>query len=164
MRTGSLFNTSSRVLCQRNSHRGSENSWARARHEDWPGGLMAGFQVADVHKSTGWAGICTGFAACLQGRGGLGLWKERGRDGAWVCTGNVANCDAGIRAVQGCRELSTGKWPVFRKRMRGMPSKYKILWFVVDIHHRERYFFICGCNQTVTRHGVTTRRKTDQAV
>jgi hypothetical protein len=25
-----------------------------------------------------------------------------------------------------------------------MTSEYNILWFVVDMHHRERYFFICG--------------------
>jgi hypothetical protein len=26
-----------------------------------------------------------------------------------------------------------------------MSTKYKILWFVVDMYHREGYFFICGC-------------------
>jgi len=31
-----------------------------------------------------------------------------------------------------------------------MHIKYKILWFGVDMHHRERYFFICGCKQIVT--------------
>jgi hypothetical protein len=35
--------------------------------------------------------------------------------------------------------------PVFSKKVQGMAAKYKILWFVVDMHHRERYFFICGC-------------------
>jgi hypothetical protein len=40
-----------------------------------------------------------------------------------------------------------------------MLLKYKILWFVVDMYHRERYFFICGCEQTVTRTGVKTRRQ-----
>jgi hypothetical protein len=39
--------------------------------------------------------------------------------------------------------------PVFRKEMPGMATKYKILWFVVDMYHRQRYFFICGCNRTV---------------
>jgi hypothetical protein len=34
---------------------------------------------------------------------------------------------------------------VFRDRIREMLEKYKILWFVVDLYHRERYFFICGC-------------------
>jgi len=35
--------------------------------------------------------------------------------------------------------------PVFRNKVQGMTGKYKILWFVVDMYHRERYFFICGC-------------------
>jgi len=35
--------------------------------------------------------------------------------------------------------------PVFSKKVPGMLLKYKILWFVVDMYHRERYFFICGC-------------------
>ena len=33
---------------------------------------------------------------------------------------------------------------LFRLQMRCLTLKYKILWFVVDIPHRERYFFICG--------------------
>jgi hypothetical protein len=40
---------------------------------------------------------------------------------------------------------------VFRDQVREIPTKYKILWFVVDMHHRQRYFFICGCNRTVTK-------------
>ena len=35
--------------------------------------------------------------------------------------------------------------------MRDLHIKYKILWFCVDTHHRQRYFFICGCKQTVTK-------------
>jgi hypothetical protein len=42
--------------------------------------------------------------------------------------------------------------------MQEMHIKYKILWFCVDTHHRERYFFICGCKQTVNKSGVTCRR------
>jgi hypothetical protein len=38
--------------------------------------------------------------------------------------------------------------------MPGMPTKYKILWFVVDMHHRQRYFFICGCKRTVKKPGA----------
>jgi hypothetical protein len=38
-----------------------------------------------------------------------------------------------------------------------MTTKYKILWFVVDMYHRQRYFFICGCKQTVTFPAVKTR-------
>jgi len=48
---------------------------------------------------------------------------------------------------------------VFRKRMRGMQRKYKILWFVVDLYHRQRYFFICGCKRIVTKPGVANRRQ-----
>jgi len=32
-----------------------------------------------------------------------------------------------------------------------MHTKYNILWFLVDMHHRERYFFICGCKRIVTK-------------
>ena len=39
--------------------------------------------------------------------------------------------------------------PVFRKHMPGMRTKYNMLWFVVDMHHRQRYFFICGFKQIV---------------
>jgi hypothetical protein len=39
-----------------------------------------------------------------------------------------------------------------------MSTKYKILWFVVDMYHRERYFFICGCKQTLMKAGVKRRR------
>jgi hypothetical protein len=39
-----------------------------------------------------------------------------------------------------------------------MTTKYKILWFVLDMYHRQRYFFICGCNQTVTFPAVKDRR------
>jgi hypothetical protein len=38
-----------------------------------------------------------------------------------------------------------------------MRTKYKILWFVVDMHNRQGYFFICGCKQIVTKPGVTSR-------
>jgi hypothetical protein len=44
--------------------------------------------------------------------------------------------------------------PLFSEEMRGMRTKYKMLWFVVDIHHRQRYFFICGLKRTVTCLGV----------
>jgi hypothetical protein len=46
--------------------------------------------------------------------------------------------------------------------MEGMPqmtTKYKILWFVVDMHHRQRYFFICGCKRIVTLAGLKDRRR-----
>jgi hypothetical protein len=35
-----------------------------------------------------------------------------------------------------------------------MATKYKILWFVVDMYHRQRYFFICGCKRIVMDSGV----------
>jgi hypothetical protein len=41
-----------------------------------------------------------------------------------------------------------------------MSLKYKILWFVLDFYHRERYFFICGCNQIEMKTGVKSRRQT----
>jgi len=39
-----------------------------------------------------------------------------------------------------------------------MRTKYKILWFAVDMHHRQRYFFICGCKRIVTLPGLRNRR------
>jgi hypothetical protein len=30
-------------------------------------------------------------------------------------------------------------------------TKYYILWFVLDLHHRQRYFCICGCYETMTQ-------------
>ena len=42
-------------------------------------------------------------------------------------------------------ELSTGKGQYLAGWMRGTQTKYKILWFLVDTYHRQRYFFICGC-------------------
>ena len=47
--------------------------------------------------------------------------------------------------------------PLFRKDVRGMRTKYKMLWFVVDMYHRQRYFFICGFKQIVTILSVRTR-------
>jgi hypothetical protein len=40
---------------------------------------------------------------------------------------------------------------VFREQVRETPTKYKMLWFVVDTYHGQRYFFICGCKLTVTK-------------
>ncbi len=40
-----------------------------------------------------------------------------------------------------------------------MYAEYKILWFLVDMYHRQRYFFICGCNRIVTNIGVKNRRQ-----
>jgi hypothetical protein len=34
-----------------------------------------------------------------------------------------------------------------------------MLWFVVDLYHRQRYFFICGCKRIVTKRGVKNRRQ-----
>jgi len=34
---------------------------------------------------------------------------------------------------------------LFRKLIPQTQTKYKMLWFFVDKHNRERYFFICGC-------------------
>ena len=46
-------------------------------------------------------------------------------------------------------------------RMCAMYTKitweYNILWFVVDMHHRERYFFICGPEQIVVKSGLRSR-------
>jgi hypothetical protein len=48
---------------------------------------------------------------------------------------------------------------MFSNGMQGTQRKYKILWFVVDMHHRQRYFFICDCKQIVTKPGVNCRRE-----
>jgi hypothetical protein len=52
--------------------------------------------------------------------------------------------------------------PLFANQMREMKRKYKILWFVVDIHNRERYFFICGCKRIVTNSGLMSLRQSAQ--
>jgi hypothetical protein len=38
-----------------------------------------------------------------------------------------------------------------------MSAEYNILWFVVDMYHRERYFFICGPKQNVVKSGLRSR-------
>jgi hypothetical protein len=40
---------------------------------------------------------------------------------------------------------------VFREQVRETPTKYKMLWFVVDTYHRQRYFFICGFKRIVMK-------------
>jgi hypothetical protein len=40
---------------------------------------------------------------------------------------------------------------VFSEQVREIPTKYKMLWFVVDTYHGQRYFFICGLKRIVTR-------------
>ena len=35
-----------------------------------------------------------------------------------------------------------------------MRVKYKMLWFALDLHHRQRYFSICGCKRIVMFPGV----------
>jgi hypothetical protein len=53
---------------------------------------------------------------------------------------------------------------MFSNGMQGTQRKYKILWFVVDMHHRQRYFFICDCKRIVTKLGVKSRRKVAEEV
>jgi hypothetical protein len=43
--------------------------------------------------------------------------------------------------------------------MLGRQTKYKIWWFVVDLYHRQRYFFICDLNQIVKKPDVKSRRR-----
>jgi hypothetical protein len=43
---------------------------------------------------------------------------------------------------------------VFRELMLEMHSKYKMLWFFVDMYQGQRYFFICGCHKPVMKIGV----------
>jgi hypothetical protein len=54
---------------------------------------------------------------------------------------------------------------VFNKQVRGIQAKYKILWFVVDMHHRERYFFICSlltdCYESWLEEPPARQRRTD---
>jgi len=48
--------------------------------------------------------------------------------------------------------LSTGQTLGFWDWVPGIASKHKILWFGVDMPHRQRYFFICGCEWKMNRH------------
>ena len=94
---------------------------------------------------------CTEFASCLRPLRGL-VWNWAGRSGTVRRLHNLRCSRASnSRMAQGCLELSTGNCPVFRSGCMESQRKYKILWFVVDLHHRQRYFFICGCNRIVTR-------------
>jgi hypothetical protein len=43
---------------------------------------------------------------------------------------------------------------VFRELVPETTTKYKMLWFLVDMHHGQRYFFICGCKRTVKKKGA----------
>jgi len=48
--------------------------------------------------------------------------------------------------------------------MPNLASKYKMLWFAVDRHHRQRYFCNCDCKQTVTLSPVADRKAEKPAV
>src|SRR5580704_8140948 len=54
----------------------------------------------------------------------------------------------------GANKLSTGKVQCFAAGYLRMHRKYKILWFELDLHHRQRYFSICGCNRTLMMFGA----------
>jgi hypothetical protein len=43
---------------------------------------------------------------------------------------------------------------VFGERVPETTTKYNMLWFPIDTHHGQRYFFICGCKRTVKRNGA----------
>jgi hypothetical protein len=63
------------------------------------------------------------------------------------CTGFAAKAAMESRAERGCLRFPqafTGD----SRNAAGMCWKYKMLWFVVDMHHRWRYFFICGCKHS----------------
>jgi hypothetical protein len=47
----------------------------------------------------------------------------------------------------------------FCKPILEVRRKYQILWFAVDLPHRQRYFFIYGCERTVKK----TQRKGSQS-
>jgi hypothetical protein len=47
----------------------------------------------------------------------------------------------------------------FFKLVLEVRRKYQMLWFAVDLHHRQRYFFIYGCERTVKK----TQRKGSQS-
>jgi hypothetical protein len=51
-------------------------------------------------------------------------------------------------------ELSTAKVQCFAAGYLRMHRKYKMLWFELDLHHRQRYFSICGCNRTLKMFGA----------
>ncbi len=47
----------------------------------------------------------------------------------------------------------------FFKLVLEVRRKYQMLWFAVDLHHRQRYFFIYGCERTVKK----TQRRGSQS-
>jgi hypothetical protein len=95
---------------------------------------------------------CTGSASCLGGLKGLPLHCGTGMGrGFGVCPGF---CAKPYRAKPRQARPFGGfhrQTAVFRELVREMPTKYKILWFGIDMYHGQRYFFICGCNRTVKK-------------
>jgi hypothetical protein len=79
--------------------------------------------------------------------------SDFGRIRVWFCTGNGADSSSIIPRLAGRFRTFHRQIRVFRNRMPHMPLKYNLLWFVVDLPHRERYFFICGCKLIVTKTG-----------
>jgi hypothetical protein len=76
-----------------------------------------------------------------------------------VCGGGTGEAGISIRGPvdprqMGSDELSTAKAQCFEAGYLRMHRKYKILWFELDLHHRQRYFSICGCNRTLMMFGA----------
>jgi hypothetical protein len=76
-----------------------------------------------------------------------------------VCGAGTGEAGIGARRPgdprqMGSDELSTAKAQCFEAGYLRMHRKYKILWFELDLHHRQRYFSICGCNRTLKMFGV----------
>jgi hypothetical protein len=84
-----------------------------------------------------------------------------GQAGYFPCSGNAPILGQGQPRQPASRKAVCAfhrQLPLFGDEMSGMQTKYNILWFIVDLYHRQRYFFICGCKQIVTCSGVKTRR------
>jgi len=100
---------------------------------------------------TGDARFCTSSAPCEGTRKGLPL-----DGGAEMGPGLLVlprfRCKRNRASPRQARPLATfhRQMAVFREQVREIPTKYKMLWFVVDTYHGQRYFFICGFKRTVT--------------
>ena len=99
---------------------------------------------------------------CHQTRTSACISERDGAPETRICTGFWANWHAGKTISRRPFQVSTGWMAVFSNRMPDLPSKYKMLWFAVDRHHRQRYFCICGCKQTVTLSPNCSPHKTEK--
>jgi hypothetical protein len=107
------------------------------------------FSFPVVHICTANPLISTASAPCTRGAIGIALEvrsdsQATASAGPGFCPVSRAILMPGIRAPSGDLRFPQGKSQCLGNWFDETHSKYNILWFRVDRHHRRRYFFICG--------------------